>query len=219
MTQELGYYFHPSLYGHPLGHPQLDIHLYDAPTQRHFDPERAEFEVSGLDGRSEQLTISHGWSGAKAYRICAGRIYMHDHKDKVAEAFSFGGQLTITNRAGYTECALKSDAPILDLVTPGSMATRLVSEFEAHLAKCRAFWGQHPAICDKKLAELAPLTLFTAGLVSLQEAYEAIPAQRRSSDILEELHVVHEVIALLQTQDLWPDTAVNLETLLAPATP
>lgn len=216
MIRELGYYFHPSRFGHPLGHPQLDIHICQTPTQRHFDPERVDFMVAGADGRSEHLILTYGWSGPKMYRVCVGRIHMHDRKNKIAAAFSCGGHLAITNHHDYTECTLNSDAPILDLVTSGSLATRLVSEFEAHLAKCRALWGHHPTACEKILAELAPLTLFTTGLVSLQDTYTAIPAQRRSRDILEELHVVREVITLLQVHDLWPDTPASLETLFTP---
>ncbi|MBE2200003.1 MAG: hypothetical protein IAE79_15420 [Anaerolinea sp.] len=60
------------------------------------------------------------------------------------------------------------------------------------------------------------MTLFTAGLVSLQHDYEAIPAPRRSSYILQELHVIHETITLLQAHDLWPDAPASLETLFTP---
>lgn len=217
MTQELGYYFHPSPLAHLLWHVQLDVHIYHVPTERHFDPERVEFPVVGLDGRIEHVTITHGWSGTKQYQVCVGRILMHDRSHKVAEAYSFGGDLTISNQADFTVCTLTSAAPILDLVGPDSMAARLVSEFEGHLAKCRACWGNHPTAGEKKLVETDPLTLFSAGLNSLQQAYESIPADRRSHLIMEEEHEVHELIALLYAHNLWPDASLNLEGLFAPS--
>ncbi len=215
MTRDIGFFFYPSTEGYPLGYPQLEIHLYDDPTQRHYDPERADFVVAGLEGGRERLTISHGWHGPKSYRACLGRIMLHDRKGKVVEAFSFGGQLTIANQEGVTICTLVSDAPILDLVTPQNITTRLVSEFEALLARLQASWKQHPAAFFRKLAYLGPQTLFIAGLVSMAQAYEEIPRSARNGNIREEDHVVHEAIDVLKKQDLWPAEPASLEDLLA----
>ncbi|MCA9933230.1 MAG: hypothetical protein KC415_04870 [Anaerolineales bacterium] len=215
MDIELGYHFYPSEIGHPMAHSRLDISLFAHPTQRHYDPERADFRVMGLDGGREHLTLSHNWHGPRDYRVCAGRILLHDRKGKLVEAFSFGGKLTIINQDDLTLCTLTSTAPILNLVTSQTAVTRLVSEFEALLARQEAAWVHHPFAFQKKLASLEPDRLFAAGLLSMSHAYAEIPPNARNGNIREEDHIVHELIAALKKHSLWPADLQNLETLLA----
>jgi len=214
MNVELGYHFYPSEMGHPLAHSRLDISLFAHPTERHYDPERADFQVAGLDGGREHLAITYNWHGSKSYRVCVGRILLHDRKGKLVEAFSFGGELTITNEEDLTLCVLTSTAPILNLVTPQTAATRLVGEFEAVLARQEAVWGHHPHTFQKKLASLDPHTLFVAGLVSMSHAYTDIPPAARNGNVREEDHIVHEMMSAMKGHGSWPTEAQDLQTLL-----
>ncbi len=215
MTEDIGFHFYPPPTEYPFGHRRLEIHVYGQPTLHHYDPERVDFFVVSLDGGREKLTVSHGWQGLKSYQVCLGRITLHDRKGKVVEAFSFGGDLTITQEEDVIICNLISDAPILDLVTPQSINTRLAAEFEALLARLQATWKQHPAMFTQKLISLGPQTLFVAGLESLAHAYEEIPPAVRSGDIREEEHLVLQAISLLKKHDQWPADGMCLEDLLA----
>lgn len=212
---DLGYRFYPSSWGLPLGYARLDVCLHAHPTQTHYDPERADFFVVGADGVREQLTVAYGWSGAKSYRACLGRILLHDRKGKVVEAFSFGGQLTITTQADVTTCILTSSAPIFDLVGPQTVAMRLVSEIEALLARWQACHHNGVTVA-RRLAKLDAYPLFIASLFTLAYNYERLPATMRHGYYQEEDHAVHEMIALLKKRVQWPADPPTLEELLEP---
>lgn len=210
---DLGYDFHPATADRFPGHPQLDIFLRDEPTQRHFDPEQVHFEVAG-SGRPEVLTISHPWAGPHQHRICAGRIYIDDRKQKRVEAFSFGGTLEVTTKAAITICHLQSPAPIFDLVDWNSLSTIIVAEAEVLLAERRADWDpKHPHTFEQHLATAVPLELYARCLIALHEKFA--PHLENHDQLYHQLvHFVANEIKFLQETGQWPAVVPPLAEIL-----
>lgn len=210
---ELGYDFHPGTADRFPSHPQLDVTLWDVPTQRHFDPEQVHFEITG-SGRPEKLTITHPWTGLRQFRVCAGRIYIDDRKHKRVEAFSFGGELEITTKQDLTICHLRSTAPIFDMVELDSLSTTIVTEAEVLLAERRADWDpQHPHTFEQHLATAVPLELYACCLTTLHEKFAAF---REHHDHLYQqlLHFVTGEINYLQQTGQWPPIVPPLAEIL-----
>jgi hypothetical protein len=210
---ELGYDFHPGTADRFPGHPQLDITLWEVPTQRHFDPEQVHFEITG-NGRPEKLTISHPWTGPRQFRVCAGRIYIDDRKHKRVEAFSFGGNLEITTQQALTICRLSSTAPIFDMVKLDSLSTIMAMEAEVLLAERRADWDpQHPHTFEQHLATAVPLQLYACCLTVMHEKFAHY--HKHHNPLYHQLtHFVTSEINLLQDTGQWPPIVPRLEEIL-----
>lgn len=209
----LGYDFHPGTAVRFPGHPQLDITLWEVPTQRHFDPEQVQFEITG-GGRPEKLTITHPWTGPRQFRVCAGRIYIDDRKHKRVEAFSFGGKLEITSKQELTICRLSSTAPIFDMVELDSLSTTIATEAEVLLAERRADWDpKHPHTFEQHLATAVPLELYACCLIALHEKYA--PHLEHHDHLYHQLiHFVTHEIKFLQESGQWPPIVPPLAEIL-----
>lgn len=210
---ELGYDFHPGTANRFPGHLQLDVTLWELPTQRHFDPELVKFEISDR-GQPESLTITHPWTGPRQFRVCAGRIYIDDRKHKRVEAFSFGGALEITSKQELTICRLRSTAPIFDMVELDSLSTTIATEAEVLLAQRRADWDpQHPHTFDQHLATAVPMELYACCLTAM---HDKVTHYREHHDHLyhQLIHFVTSEIKLLQQTGQWPPIVPPLEEIL-----
>jgi len=212
---ELGYFFYPSEYpGLCDAHPRLDIHVYDQPTGRHFDPEWSSFWVAEPGGGLCQMVVSHPWHGGDCFRVCAGRIIMRDRKDKVVEAYSFGGELDLESTASSTICRLTSAAPIFELVGTHSFATILVSEFESLLARQHASCGTDDREFSARLASIEPPLLFAAGLTAIEERLDCLPQDAQDGLYAETLEVIRNTMRAMRQQDRWPASLPTLDSLL-----
>lgn len=215
MNQELGYYFHPARQDEFLGHSRLDINLYEKATDKHFDPQHATFWLVESNGEVAHTKIFHPWRGHKQLRVCVGRVIIVDRKDKVVEAFSWGGDLEIVIHNTHTSCELTSSAPIVHLISSQDIATVLVSEFEATLAQLHAHWGGDDYGFKKQLGTIEPFTLFVAGLVTIKERLEHTTLQAlHNNRYRQALHIVNHTIKTIQSEGQWPATPANLADLL-----
>ncbi len=210
-----GYDFAPAC---PADHPchrTLTVVLRPAPTERHYDPERAEWPVVSRDGDLETLTLYHPWPESGAYRVAAGRVILADRKGKVVEAFSFGGALRVEAVAEHVIARLESPAPILPLLTPGSAAVLLANQVEILLAQRRAAWDSRgkPQLFEGRLAAADPHLLYVACLAHLHaelrgtHAPFADPEQKLS-------HLVRTAAREIKDAGHWPASASVLEELL-----
>jgi hypothetical protein len=218
---ELGYTFHPHLYPHAPGHPQLDIVLRAAPTGLHFDPKRVRLAVASASNGIEFLTVRHPWQWERHYRACIGQVSLHDHKNKIVEAFTFGGDLQITPEENRTTCVLSSPAPIVEVLpeplTRGpSVHMMLVEEVEALIAQRRATWDREhtPAAFDKRLAAAEPLTLYLACLEALKEKYAHFPHKAEDELTHQFVAFLHAEIEVLDELGTWPAHLPPLDDLL-----
>lgn len=210
---DFGYDFQPADADRFPGHPQLDIVLRDEPTQRHFDPEQVHFDIAH-SGRVEALTVSHPWTGPRQFRVCAGRIYIDDRKQKRVEAFSFGGSLEITAKPDLTLCRLTSTAPIFDLVDLDSLSTAIATEAEVLLAERRADWDpKHPHTFEQHLATAVPLELYACCMVALHEKF--VPHLEHYDHVYNDLvQFVAGEIKFLQESGQWPAIVPPLAEIL-----
>lgn len=214
MTHDLGYYFHPLSQPGAFGHAQLDINIYDEPTERHFDPVKVHLWVVKGDQELERVTVSHPWTGASPLQIGPGRVTLEDYRDKVVTAFTFGGELEINNCGFHTGCRLNSPAPIIHLVAGQETNTVLVTEFESFLARRRAEWAGNESGFEARLAAIEPLTLFIVGLATVKEHLQHVPTQMRGESYRQELYVVNEAIQMVQQNGHWPASLPTLAELL-----
>jgi hypothetical protein len=173
--ENFGYYFHPPIHPGEIGSPELDIYLQATPSGEHFDPELVTVPVVGDHGHIQKLDIYHPWNYDLEYRVTAGRLLMADRHDKRFEAFTYGGQITMTNGQSETQCRLVSPAPIINLAPPLNAADFLATETEILMAERRAYWERQPDEFECRLAAAEPLELFHAVLESLREKFSQFP--------------------------------------------
>jgi hypothetical protein len=210
---KLGYDFHPGTAARFPGHPQLDVTLWDVPTQRHFDPEQVKFETAGKD-QPEPLVVTHPWSGPRNFRVCAGRIYIDDRKHKRVEAFSFGGQLEIEKRPELTICRLKSTAPIFDMIDLCSLSTVFATEAEILMATRRADWDpEHPKSFERHLITAVPLELYACCLTILRKK-SSYYREHYDQCYHQLAHFIANEIQYLQETGQWPPIVPPLEEIL-----
>jgi hypothetical protein len=218
---ELGYTFHPQLYPQAPGHPQLDIVLRATPTGLHFDPKWVRLPVASANRGIELLTVRHPWQWKEHYRACEGHVSLHDHKNKVIEAFAFGGDLQIMSEEDRTTCILSSSAPIVEMLpeplTRGpSVHMMLVEEVEALIAQRRAAWDQEqaPIAFDRRLAAVDPLRLYLACLGALNEKFAHFPHGAEDELTHQFIVFLHAESKALHEMGTWPLYVPPLAELL-----
>jgi hypothetical protein len=217
-SQNTGYYYYPSKYSPPLGHPRLDIYLFGEPTNRFFDAHKAIFHVAELDGFRE-LTITHPWEdwmGAEVERICAGRFQLIDRNEIPHYGFSLGGDLSIQKQEDYTLCSLTSSAPIFNLMEDDNQSVKdlLVNEFEVLFAQRMATWGTDETAFAKRMSEVEPLSLFLATLVKLEKEIEEMPLEVKEHGYQGITHIVNETIHTIKEAGDWPSNIPSISNLI-----
>lgn len=217
---ELGYIYHPDSDTISPGYPRLDVILRQMPSRQHFDPDSVRAPVFTLHTHGlELLKISHPWYGGdQKRRLCAGKVIISDYKDKLVEAFTFGGELVIQTSDQQTVCIFTSPAPILPFehnpvdLLPGDIATLLGSEAEVLMAQRRAHWLHRPAELENRLGNIEPMRLYCACIAAL-EAKFAHPSMNDSDEYRHFLWFLHTEHRHLQDTSRWCDP-VSLDQLL-----
>lgn len=210
---ELGFYFHPSKDEFSLGCIKLDVNVYAKPTGDHFDPDQLSIPVIGIDGNGEELKITHPWRGLKNYKVSPGRIIISDRYEKKVEAYSFGGNLEISNYENHVNCSITSPAPIIPMINETNSNILFVSEFEAILAKLRANYDRDSDF-ERDLSSIDPFVLYTAGLANVKDWLKEIPARYQDENYTDTYQIIVNTIQLLKENGEWPAIVPLLEKLL-----
>jgi hypothetical protein len=210
---ELGFIFYPSGNPQALGHPQLDINLYDAPTGEHFDPHSMTLPVHDPDKGVHHLTFYHPVEEGE-FQVGVGRVILLSFDKKVVEAFSFGGTLHIQNYADHTLCRLTSNAPIFDIGRFAEDELELVSEYEAELARSRALWQREDIDFEQRLAAFDPKVLFEALTVSIRQRMRQLPASSRNDHYWQMIHTITSAIRFIEPDGQIPGDSPPLAALL-----
>jgi hypothetical protein len=202
----LGYVFQPDPDHGSIGYALLKVVLRAKPTGLHFDPSAVIVTSVMPDGRIHSTTIRHpSYSATDAGKLIAGRILLHDHKGKVVEAFSFGGDLTVTSQEELTICLITSPAPIIALARTEPMPTLLVEEVETLLAHEHAVLDQHGEDFEGHLAQIEPSLLYCACLGELHKKLSISSGVIAGSPEMRHLiEFLPSEIARLQEQRLCP---------------
>ncbi|MBK8051205.1 MAG: hypothetical protein IPK16_31350 [Anaerolineales bacterium] len=193
---DLGYWFDPPCEEELCGHHQLRVWLRPTPTERHYDPEQVRCIVTTGWRDMAHLTIRCPWPRADHYRLCLGMIILNDRKHREVQAFSFGGELSITQHDHTTMCVFDSPAPIYALQEGEQLSNLMVAEVEAVLAEEQARIdvdgrGSH---FSERLASSSPTQLYQACLVAI--ALQLRPL--RTVDYMPERDLLHYVEKELQ---------------------
>lgn len=207
---DLGYEFDlPKSAARPVHH-RLTVWIRPVPTEHHFDPETLSCPAASGD----TVIVRHPWTEGAGFRVRIGLLQLKDRKNKVVEAFSFGGALRIESQESETRCDFTSPAPLLPILEADSLQAQVTFEIEAVVGACRAQWnGRHPdSDFEAALARPEPLALYAACLETVEARLRAI----HSSD--EPLHAVlhyidHERDAL-RDDGQWPEAGRKLMELL-----
>ena len=212
---DFGYRFDPLAPPEHPGYRRLTVVLRPQPTERHYDPELADWPSVTMLGELDRLRVFHPWPASSQQRAAPGRIILTDRKGKVVEAFTFGGALHIDAADARVIVRLESPAPILPLLPPHDVAERLADEVEICLAGPRAHWDEQrqPYALDERLARAEPLTLFRACLAALRDEYAHAPAVFHDTEHRLRDYVRRE-IAAQQAAGQWPLHVPALEQLL-----
>lgn len=212
---ELGYLFYPPENPQALGHPRLDINIYEHPTGLHFDPHQVNLPVRDPNSGIVSLSLFHP-TGQVQQNICVGRIAMINRTGKRMEAFSFGGVLETESRQDHSFCKVTSLAPILDLAGLPDDETALITEIEGLLARQRADWQGNDYGFELRLAELSPQVLFLGLITDLRAQLHDIPAINRSDSYWELNSTMRKVLRFVDPDGEIPAGTPGLQELLSP---
>jgi hypothetical protein len=215
MTGELGYLISGTQHPSTLGCLQLDVNLYDRPTGQHFDPEQAAFPVANQEGEIKRRVIAHPWRSVKAFHVCVGRTILRDRLNKKVEAFSFGGELAIEVEKSYTECLLRSTAPIFALTDVHGLSVMFVSRVESLLARKHAEWKNDDCGFERRLVDVDPAMLFVAALAAVSWELEQTPTASRGERFWHHLGAIRVAIQNMKRGGTWPTPTPSLDEMLA----
>lgn len=182
-----GFYFHPSKQkGWEWGCQELDVNLQSDPTGQHYDPETFRVRIVDLDNRIDHVRIYNPWRGRNHFQVIIDEVVLRDRKDKVIEAFTFGGELKIESAEQCTHCSLESPVPIIDLRGEDSRAHLLAEEAIALIARRQAEWEHEPEKFEARLARASVEGIYFGVLKDLEKKYREFPDEERvaSQDFL-----------------------------------
>jgi hypothetical protein len=182
-----GFYFHQfQQEGWEWGYQRLEVNLQSDPTGQHYDPESLRVRIVDLDKRIDHVRIYHPWRGRERFQIVIDEVVLRDRKDKVVEAFTFGGQLSIQSDDQCTHCSLESPVPIIDLRDDNNTASLLAEEAIALIARRQAEWEYEPEKFEARLANASIEGIYFGVLKDLEKKYREFPEEERvaSQDFL-----------------------------------
>ena len=210
MPAPFEYIFYPSKYVPPLGHSQLDICLSTVSTQRFFDMTSVHLPAL-VDGHLELERVIHHGAAAQAQPICPGRIVMEAHNGDRAEAFSFGGEMTLEAHEDYTIGRITSPAPIFSLGTDMLAPVRLMmDEVLALIAKERARRHNTGEAFWNRLAHLTPYQLFLVMLHTLQVNGASLQGAQQPPEYDLIQTAAQRAVEIVRAQDGWPAAVPTL---------
>jgi hypothetical protein len=209
----LGYQLLPRTHHYSPGGSGLLVAIRKEPTGKHFDPLTMRLRLRDRQGMARWRSLSVLSLGPDSDRVCPGRVILSDRYHKRVEFFMFGGSLEIIPAPDAEVYALRSPAPILELVSEEeTVADQLAAETESLLGQVEVQWGHDERGFNQRLAEIEPLQFYVGTLHSLIEKY-------RHCHPLEE--TLHELCGVLQREKewlvghgLWPEQPHMLEDLL-----
>jgi hypothetical protein len=210
---ELGYIIYPAENPHAVGHPQLDINLYNAPTGAHIDPQSVSLFINDPTKGVQHETLYHPVDPG-TNQVCIGRIIVVSFDKKEVEFFSFGGELQVTNLDDYTLCRLICPAPLFDLGRFAEDELDLVCEYEVQLAMLRASWRRDDLEFGQRLAAIDPKTLFIALTGAVEERLRMMPASSHNDSYWRLRHTLQSAIRFIEPDGQLPADSPTLATLL-----
>jgi hypothetical protein len=210
----LGYQLLPKTHRDSPGGSGLVVAIRKEPTLQHFDPEMVRLRLPDRRGMVKWRSLSLLSPDPGSDRVCAGHVILSDRIDKRVEFYTFGGSLQVISAHDAHVYAVRSTAPVLELVAEeDTIPDQLAAETESLLSQLEVQWGHDEHGFSRRLAEIEPLQFYVGTLQSLI-------AKCEHNHPLEE--TLHELCGMLRrekgwltSQGLWPAAPPMLEDLLA----
>lgn len=216
-SNDLSYEFHA---GHRVtGSITLTVTFRPTPSEEHYDPEHMQLPALNLAGEVQQLDVHHPWHDRADWHIAPGCIALTDRKQKVVEAFTFGGTLHVTGDAQHTCAVVRSQAPIFELnsgIHTGATdaVSIFVEEVRMLFARARAGWNGDDAGYLRHLATLDPALLYAACRQAVQAHLGAQPEHLRLTRYRSTVHLLR----VMAVEDPIPTYVTPLSEMLQPET-
>lgn len=142
----------------------LVVALREAPTGRHYDPERIVIWRTQPDGRGVRAELTFASRMPLDRTFSWGPIEILDRLGAANAFVSFGGHLIGERvRPGTAVVTLRSDAPILRRGGHSQRYDRIAAEITAFFGRLRAAIDVRPAF-EARLAQATPLERYAAFL-------------------------------------------------------
>jgi hypothetical protein len=216
-VEGLRYLFYPKYYPHAPGYPRLDVLLPERSKVTEGTAVCLTFDSVTAGGVIERVTLQHELAVHEAeYQVCAGRMILSGMTDEPNQIFTFGGSMSLGQRAWTTLCQITSPAPLipLRLAYRHSVSMRLAEEVEALFARRRAAWACDPGAFDQRLAAADPLKLYCACLLTLSIKFSDYDIEAEHDFIRHFTHFLQSEIESLQQMGNWPLNRCLLEDIL-----
>jgi hypothetical protein len=188
------------------------MQIYQEPTYKHFDPEKAIICVVDQYNYPVYITITYPWTFQRSYHVCPGGIELEDRFGKKVEIFCFGGTLKIYNLIDVTACVLDSPAPILQMIGIDSVNSMLIEEMEILFAQRKAALHGTKKFTEH-LTSVDPLNLYLSCLVTLKNKFNGFPC-KWLPHVCKFLDLLHKEIQNLYRSNLWPSQIPPLAEIL-----
>ena len=172
---DLGFVVGPDLPDRP-GPAFLLVALRDAPTLRHYDPERIEYWVTQR-GHGVRRELSRATPLPIDQPFSWGMIRLIDRLAVTNEYLTFGGRLSAAEVDGATIAVFTSPAPMLRRGGHSQIWDEGTEELGAFFARIVAAVDQYPQL-ESRLAAADPLVRYAVFLVDVVGRYRASPDLR-----------------------------------------
>jgi hypothetical protein len=171
---ELGFLAGPDLPDRP-GPAYLLVALRDAPTLRHYDPERIEYWGT-REGRGSRESLTRATRMPLDAEFSWGMIRLVDRLSVTNEYLTFGGRLTAAEVDGATIAVFTSPVPLLRRGGHSQIWDEGTDELAAFFARLVAVVGVRPGL-EQRLAAADPFVRYAAFLA------EVVGRFRRSASL------------------------------------
>jgi hypothetical protein len=212
-VEGLGYQLLPPAHHHSPGGSGLLVVIRKEPTGKHFDPKTMHLRLRDMQGMAKQRSLSLLSPAPDSDHVCPGRVILSDRFGKRVEFFTFGSSLEVIPAPDAQVYALRSPAPVLELIArEETVADQLAVETESLLGQVEVRWGHDEHGFNRRLAEIEPLQFYIGTLHSLLEQYEHCHPLKETYHEL--CNVLRQEKAWLVGQGLWPAEPTMLKDLL-----
>jgi hypothetical protein len=172
---DLGFLAGPDLPDRP-GPAFLLVALRDAPTLRHYDPERIEYWVTQR-GRGVRQELTRATPMPIDGPFSWGMIRLIDRLSVTNEYLTFGGRLSAAEIDDATIAVFTSPAPMLRRGGHSQIWDQGTEELGAFFARLVAAVDEYPEL-EPHLAAADPLVRYAVFLADVVERYRASPELR-----------------------------------------
>ena len=197
---DLGFLVGPDLPDRP-GPAYLLVALRDAPTLRHYDPERVEYWVSRA-GRGTRESLTRATRLPLDVPFSWGMIRLFDRLSVTNEYLAFGGRLSAAEVDGATIAVFTSPVPMLRRGGHSQAWDEGTDVLGGFFGRLLAAVDVHPEL-ERRLAAEDPLVRYSAFVRDLVGRYRGSPDLRAMHPHVWTMLAAEEILMRRDHPDAW----------------